>query len=57
MKNIFNLLILTGLLIMTSCEDFLDQTPSFALPAEETITSIDDLQNAVNGAYCKKRIN
>ena len=53
MKNITFLLILTGILVMTSCEDFLDQTPSFALPAEETIKSIDDLQNAVNGAYSR----
>jgi hypothetical protein len=53
MKNIICLLILTGLLAMTACEDFLNQTPSFALPAEETIKTIDDLQNAVNGAYSR----
>ena len=53
MKNITFLLILTGILVMTSCEDFLDQTPSFALPAKETIKRIDDLQNAVNGAYSR----
>ncbi len=53
MKNIFNLLIFTGLMAMTACEDFLDQTPSFALPAEATIETVEDLQNAVNGAYSR----
>jgi hypothetical protein len=53
MKNIFNYLILAGLLAMASCEDFLTQTPSYALPAEEAIVTIDDLQNAVNGAYSR----
>ena len=38
---------------MPACEDFLDQTPSYALPAEETIETVDDLQNAVNGAYSR----
>jgi hypothetical protein len=54
MKNIFSfLLIITCAMLMTSCEDFLDQEPSFALPVEETIKTADDLQNAVNGAYAR----
>src|SRR4030042_2492287 len=54
MKNIFSfLLIITGAILMTSCEDFLDQEPSFALSVEETIKTVDDLQNAVNGAYAR----
>jgi hypothetical protein len=54
MKNIISLLsIITGALLMSSCEDFLKQEPSFALSVEETIKTVDDLQNAVNGAYAR----
>jgi len=53
MKNIFNFLLITGLLMMTSCEDFLVQTPSNELPPEEAIETVDDLQNAVNGVYAR----
>lgn len=53
MKNTFSFLLITGILIMTSCEDFLDQTPSYALPVEEAIQTVDDLQIAVNGAYSR----
>lgn len=53
MKNIFGFLLITGLLIMTSCEDFLVQTPSNELPVEEAIETVDDLQNAVNGVYAR----
>lgn len=36
-------------MLFSSCEDFLDKTPSTALPVEEAITSMTDLRNAVNG--------
>jgi hypothetical protein len=51
MKNIISLLLFAGLLVITSCEDFLVQTPTYALPVEDAIETVDDLQNAVNGAY------
>ena len=35
--------------IFTACDDFLKELPSYALPPEESITSIDDLELAVNG--------
>ena len=41
------------MIIITSCENFLDQMPSIALPAEEAIKNIEDLQTAVNGAYAR----
>jgi starch-binding outer membrane protein, SusD/RagB family len=53
MKNIFNLIVITGLLMITSCEDFLVQIPSDELPVEEAIQTLDDLQNAVNGVYAR----
>jgi starch-binding outer membrane protein, SusD/RagB family len=53
MKKIFSLLLIAGLLLMISCEDFLVQTPSYALPVEESIETVDDLQNAVNGVYAR----
>jgi hypothetical protein len=54
MRNKYYLMIIAiGAMIVTSCEDFLDQVPSFALPAEESIETVDDLQNAVNGAYAR----
>lgn len=45
--SIFAFLVLFG----TSCEDFLDQYPTTALPSEEAIQTVTDLQNAVNGVY------
>ncbi|MEG1587117.1 MAG: RagB/SusD family nutrient uptake outer membrane protein [Bacteroidales bacterium] len=48
MKKIYIATVLCGLLF-SSCEDFLDKTPSTSLPKEEAITSIADLRNAVNG--------
>jgi len=54
MRNKYYLMIIAiSAMIMTSCEDFLDEVPSFALPAEESIETVDDLQNAVNGAYAR----
>ncbi len=44
---LFTILIMAG----TSCEDFLEEYPSDALPADQAIESITDLQNAVNGIY------
>lgn len=37
--------------MFTSCEDFLDKTPSASLPVDEAITSLADFENAVNGIY------
>ncbi|MEG1586406.1 MAG: RagB/SusD family nutrient uptake outer membrane protein [Bacteroidales bacterium] len=55
MKKIY-LIGLLFCLLTSSCEDFLDKTPSTSLPAEEAITSITDLRNAVNGvAYLMSR--
>lgn len=52
MRNKLYLLILAiGTLIIVSCEDFLDQMPSSALPAQESIQTVKDLQTAVNGVY------
>lgn len=38
-------------MMLASCSDFLDKTPSTSLPVEEAITSVKDLSNAVNGIY------
>jgi hypothetical protein len=40
-----------GILFTISCESFLDQMPSSALPAKESIQTVTDLQTAVNGVY------
>jgi hypothetical protein len=40
-------------LLVSSCEGFLDQSPSTSLPSNEAIQSVTDLQNAVNGAYTR----
>lgn len=50
MKNIYIIGILFSILF-ASCSDFLDKSPSTSLPVEETIISIGDLENAVNGIY------
>ena len=52
MRNKYYLLIvIIGTLLIVSCEDFLDQMPSSALPAQESIQTVEDLQTAVNGVY------
>jgi len=52
MRNKLFLLIITiGFLVIVSCENFLDQMPSSALPAQESINTVEDLQTAVNGVY------
>lgn len=50
-KNILFLLIMVITIGFTGCEDFLDQSPSDALPSDVAIMNVDDLQNAVNGVY------
>ncbi|MCD8044278.1 MAG: RagB/SusD family nutrient uptake outer membrane protein [Tannerellaceae bacterium] len=50
MKYIY-LPLLVFSLLATSCSDFLDREPSTALLDSESITSLNDLQNAVNGVY------
>lgn len=52
MKKQINYILFTVLVLLgTSCEDFLEQYPSTALPADQAIQSVNDLQNAVNGVY------
>jgi starch-binding outer membrane protein, SusD/RagB family len=46
-------IVLVLLLFLSSCEGFLDQSPSTALPSSEAISSVKDLGNAVNGAYTR----
>ena len=54
MKRIYYITFIAIVAIaITSCEDFLYQVPSFALPAKESIETIEDLQYAVNGAYAR----
>jgi hypothetical protein len=50
-KNIIYTLILGLALIFQACEDYLEQSPSDALPSAEAITTVTDLNNAVNGIY------
>lgn len=50
MKRIYILGVILSI-IFTSCTDFLEKSPSTSLPVEEAITSIADLENAVNGIY------
>lgn len=49
-KNIY-LIIMGFVLIFQACTDFLEQSPSDALPSDEAITNVTDLRNAVNGVY------
>lgn len=49
MKNKYLAVGLAIGLFFSSCSDFLDKTPSTSLPDNEAITSLFDLQNAVNG--------
>lgn len=48
MKKLYIIGLLFGMLL-SSCEDFLEKTPSTSLPVEEAISSMTDLRNAVNG--------
>lgn len=49
MKNIYLIIGLAAGITFSSCNDFLDKNPGSALPSEDAITSVFDLQNAVNG--------
>ena len=51
LKKFIYTLILGFAIVFQGCEGFLDQSPSDALPSEEAITSVTDLNNAVNGVY------
>jgi len=53
MKTLYYLAALLMAGILSSCEDFLVENPSFALPADESIETVTDLQNAVNGVYSR----
>lgn len=50
MKKIY-LVSLAFMLLTAACNDVLEKTPGTSLPVDEAITSVDDLQNAVNGIY------
>lgn len=50
MKKIY-LVSLAFMLLTAACSDVLEKTPGTSLPVDEAITSVDDLQNAVNGVY------
>lgn len=49
MKKIYLTLGLVAGMAMTSCSDFLDKTPSTSLPVDGAVTTVFDLENAVNG--------
>lgn len=51
MKKIIYTLILGLAIVSQGCDDFLEQSPSDALPSVEAITTVTDLSNAVNGIY------
>jgi len=44
-------------LALTSCKDFLDKEPSTALPVDEAITSVEDLEYALNGVTYYLTVN
>lgn len=48
MKKIYIIGLVFGMLL-SSCDDFLEKTPSTSLPVEEAISNMTDLRNAVNG--------
>ncbi|MFW6289600.1 MAG: RagB/SusD family nutrient uptake outer membrane protein [Mariniphaga sp.] len=50
-KNIILILIWGIAVVFTACEDFLEESPSGSLPSDEAITTVKDLNNAVNGVY------
>ena len=49
MKKIFLFMGLAAGILLTSCSDFLDIEPSVELKDDDAITTVQDLQNAVNG--------
>lgn len=50
MKNIYILLV-SSLVLLASCSDFLESDSSSSLTDTEAITTLDELQLAVNGVY------
>jgi len=53
MKKINILITVLGILLLASCEDFLDVTPSNAAAAETSITNAADAKVAINGLMRK----
>ncbi|HPF52326.1 MAG TPA: RagB/SusD family nutrient uptake outer membrane protein [Draconibacterium sp.] len=51
MKRLKYIIILGFAIFFAGCQDFLDQSPSDALPTSEAISSVTDLGYAVNGVY------
>ena len=51
MKKLIFILAAGFALLFQGCQDFLEQSPSDALPTTEAITSVTDLGYAVNGVY------
>lgn len=49
MKRIYLALGLAVTMSLSSCSDFLDKMPSTSLPVDDALTTVNDLQNAVNG--------
>lgn len=49
MKKIYLSLALATGITLSSCSDFLDREPSTNLPSGTAITTVSDLQNAING--------
>lgn len=47
----YTLLLLTGLLLFSSCKKFLEEVPNNSLPADKSITDAGTARAAVNGAY------
>ena len=46
-------ILLASTLVFTSCDKALDQTPSSSRNSEESVTSLNDLANAVRGVYAQ----
>ncbi|WP_455516379.1 RagB/SusD family nutrient uptake outer membrane protein, partial [Porphyromonas sp.] len=46
-------ILLASTLVLTSCDQALDQTPSSSRNSEESVTSLDDLASAVRGVYAQ----
>lgn len=53
MKNIKIILTVLGIMLLASCEDFLDVKPSYAAAAETSITNANDAKVAINGLMSK----
>ncbi|MDH6356937.1 RagB/SusD family nutrient uptake outer membrane protein [Parabacteroides sp. PF5-9] len=52
MKKIFSIICLSCLLAsVTSCDDFLTETPTVAIPTEDAFVSANDYTIALNGVY------